>query len=234
MKTIVAALVVVVLLRGCRTEDTNVINKEYPHHTTKVASDLKKCPYGHRALRDIPIMYGLPMLEGERGKELEQRLRNREITLGGCVVMPDSPKVQTTCLTCDYTYSQRDDSWSRSDPDPKSFHPAISDLVKSLCPPKTSESVYGQEVDHDGLYSETVSIDSILSFDELKSYVAAWIPRVGLKQKPEIHLWGMLDDKDSWFVVGVGDQWFLSVDKSYDRKSSRVYFSHKIQGLTRR
>jgi hypothetical protein len=54
------------------------------------------CPIGHEAVKQVPILYGLP----NDSEELHQKLANHEIVLGGCIVSDDSPKFLTICTLC--------------------------------------------------------------------------------------------------------------------------------------
>ena len=56
------------------------------------------CPYGHDAVKDIPILYGLI----RTSEQLQERINNHEVVLGGCVVSPDSPETQKICQECGF------------------------------------------------------------------------------------------------------------------------------------
>ncbi len=82
------------------------------------ARALKKCPFGHRTLVNVPIMYGLVVAEGPKdAMAMERDIANHKYALGGCVVMSDSPKQEVACTTCGFTYSifstkdAKDGSW---------------------------------------------------------------------------------------------------------------------------
>ncbi len=84
---------------------------EKKHQLQKTSAILKACPDGHTKLKDVPIMYGLAgilMKEesewNEGDKELQQRVTNREVVLGGCVSFSESPRFQPTCLECGFQY----------------------------------------------------------------------------------------------------------------------------------
>ena len=201
----------------------------YPFRTTKLARDLKICPYGHHALKDIPIMYGLPDFSGSNRAIWEEKIRNHEIVLGGCVVMPDSPKVDTTCLTCGFVYSQRDDSWFRSSEDPDSFHPRISDLLRSIMPAGIEERYFAVSVEHDGSASESASVDSSLALADLKTYMVSWIERSGLQARPEHQHAPTIRIDDEWFISGADRDWSLSIRQRYGGKGSTLYFSKQIE-----
>jgi hypothetical protein len=69
------------------------------------AKVLKKCPFGHRTLKDVPIVYGLPDVNGPDAKQIKKDLAEYKYTFGGCVFGPDSPKQAVACTTCGFTYS---------------------------------------------------------------------------------------------------------------------------------
>ena len=159
-------------------------------------------------------MYGLPIFEGKEGAELQRQLDNHELTLGGCVVSPDSPKVATTCLVCGFSYSQENDSWFRFSADPDSFVPPISPLLRSLHPPDGGSPSFYQELDHDKVMHESVEIVTKAPMEEVTSYVQPWLKTAGLSSKPEGHLQGIHPDRD-WFAIGKDRLWDLSIRKPY-------------------
>lgn len=66
------------------------------------------CPYGHTALKEVPVVYGLLMWT----PELEKQAENLEFLSGGCVEMAGvSPKVVYICTTCRFKYNPVAGDW---------------------------------------------------------------------------------------------------------------------------
>lgn len=83
------------------------------------ARSLKQCPFGHKTLVNVPIMYGLVVATGPKEEEeMAKDIANHKYSLGGCTVMLDSPKQEVACTTCGFTYSvfstkkAKDGSWT--------------------------------------------------------------------------------------------------------------------------
>jgi len=88
---------------GCKKEQpsveaTDVIGGRNNVIVTKVA----RCPNGHTAIKDVPIVYGLIQMTPER----REKEKNYEVDYGGCL-MDSHGKYKFACTTCGcFTYEK--------------------------------------------------------------------------------------------------------------------------------
>ncbi len=168
---------------GCRSSDTF-----FPENSTLLIPDeavnvpdldsLEKCPYGHRKLKRIPILYGFPV----NSEELTQQIENKEVVLGGCCV--GSAEEVIECLECGFSIqaglTPSSAWWIRISEDPDSFEKQISEILRNLKPPSGGRVSFSQMVDLRGNWSESVVIDCSLPAAELMDYMETWLDENGL------------------------------------------------------
>lgn len=159
------------------------------------AKSLKVCPNGHTALKDVPILYGLPVFDGPEGKALREAVKKSEVALGGCEVMPDSPRQVVRCTTCRFTYSilstdrPKEGSWRLSSSDPAAFQIPLSELVRSFPLPVKSQTkgvpTYTQSLDRKyRVESESVSYETDRSAGKLGDQISEWLKERNLNPRP--------------------------------------------------
>src|SRR5688572_18124170 len=80
-----------------------------------VAAHFDGCPDGHKALVDVPIVWGhvgplfkKPAEYNERDRELKQKEERGEIVFGGDSLPQDPPKTQVVCRQCGFSYHSMD------------------------------------------------------------------------------------------------------------------------------
>jgi hypothetical protein len=101
------------------------------------------CPYGHTTLRDVPVLYGLPIMT----PDLRRRVDAGEVILGGCV--GDSPDRFLVCRRCGYRHNPAADEWVRTGEDAAGFERRLDPLVAGFPfppPPKAGERVFYRQV----------------------------------------------------------------------------------------
>jgi len=89
----------------------------------RLASRPKKCPFGHNALKEIPIVYGLLAYNAE----LEKKFKNKSLWKGGCVVGPEKTKLY--CTTCEYAYQGSLEYWEMSSDKIEDFEIPLDPLI---------------------------------------------------------------------------------------------------------
>lgn len=150
------------------------------------AKSLKKCPNGHKTLKDVPIAYGLPPLEGPDAKEWAKAETNLDFVSGGCVITPDSPKHTVVCTTCRFTHnifstdSPKDGSWTLSSPDKAAFIKPLSPLVASFPVPASGKLKgqlgYIQSLnDRFKVSYDAVSYETAESLEQTKNTITLWL-----------------------------------------------------------
>ena len=201
------------------------------------AKTLKQCPSGHTTLKDVPVAYGLPPLDGPEAEEWRKGIENLEFVAGGCIVSDDSPKHEVICTTCRFahsifsTRSPENGSWTRTSRDAKSFPKPMSDLVKSFpVPPKeqqkepvsyTQSLSNSMEVQYDGVGYRTTE-----PAGEIKTEVDKWLKEHNIKCSVSSHthtstLNGAVRDILMWET----DELFVTIDlqNEHSDKTSWVH-----------
>ncbi|MHC4248840.1 MAG: hypothetical protein ACYS9X_06905 [Planctomycetota bacterium] len=79
----------------------------WPNHRDVTSRRLRKCPFGHKRLKDVPVLYGLIAWT----PELRKAEQNLELWPGGCCVLPERNKV--VCAECRYAYSTVQECWEK-------------------------------------------------------------------------------------------------------------------------
>ena len=202
-----------VFVLSCGQEDKEI---SYP-----TAAELKHCPFGHPNLKEIPILYGLPSFAGEKGKELQRKQDNNELALGGCIVDPDSPKVEICCATCGYHYSYYGREWDRSSQDPNSFDPPISSSMRAFSPPNSKGALFNVQIGNKNC-KESLILDAQISLEEALRYVSKWCADQGIVTGPAV-----FDGARRYQISSTDQAWLLSLYKGGD--SCRTSIEHIIQ-----
>ncbi len=56
------------------------------------------CPNGHTTIKKIQIIYGHVFMD----EELEKKIEQRDVELGGCITYENSPNYRLYCKTCNF------------------------------------------------------------------------------------------------------------------------------------
>jgi hypothetical protein len=151
---------------------------------------LGQCPYGHKTLKDIPILYGLPPFGGPELKEYNEKIAAGEFVSGSDNVFPDSPRIQVTCTTCGFEHTQNSresGTWSRWSIDPKTYNPPLTKLLTGFptaSAKKLRRLLYVQNMD-DQLhpFAELMFYHSAESLETVAARIDAWVKRRHLAVK---------------------------------------------------
>ena len=184
------------------------------------SADLKRCPDGHTTLRDVPIVYGVPSVPSD---VIARHVRRFDYILGGCDVMPDSPRVRPTCTTCRFGYDSQAMTWSRHSADPRSFQRPFSPLLTSFPRPAHLRSAdYLQEVRDDRVISEEIWFSAGRDQPTLKADIDHWFRNHGIRATFTAH--ASFQPNPRWQARDVS----VSFDYGGDGEM-RVWFTHRLQ-----
>lgn len=174
-------LALLLLFCGCST---------YPPADAK-STDLRRCPDGHQALKDIPIVpLGPPLPPGLSQKidpALLAQAKRGEIVLGGCIGETTTP----ICQVCGFRYfhSPHPDHpemarWERRESDLSNFHtpPGLAMRTFPIIEPSDGKVTFTQAFDPRGrkLEEEKISYLTEASVAEIRPEVENWILRHNL------------------------------------------------------
>jgi hypothetical protein len=152
---------------------------------TAAAAPPRVCPYGHAAIKSVPVSYGV--LPRPMPPELERQIDNLEVVPGGCCyVSGESPDNVFICTRCRYEFDPSTRSWDRGDADPATFERPLSAAVRRF--PLTHEAdardvYYGQVVEAGKVVREHVSFLTDETPERMAKRVARLI--IGYGQVPE-------------------------------------------------
>jgi hypothetical protein len=145
---------------------------------------LGQCPYGHKTLKDIPILYELPPSGGPELKKYNEKLAAGEFVSGfNNNGDADPPRIQVTCTTCGFDHIQRSPDfgeWGRSNLYLKSFQIPFTELLTTFPTPPAKklrrEVYYNQHIDDKlNFYAEALTYSSAESLDRLRGRIDAWL-----------------------------------------------------------
>ncbi len=102
-----------------------------------------ECPNGHTSLKNIPIQYGLLLLDTDSAKE------NLIFWPGGCVIRGDDPKWKTVCAECRYAYDERWQEWEREARTHEGFKPDLCGLIVNFPVIEPSAQIWKLEYGHE-------------------------------------------------------------------------------------
>jgi hypothetical protein len=146
------------------------------------------CPYGHAAIKEVPVEYGLP--PRPMPPELQRRIENLEVVLGGCCYEPPvSPDYVFICTLCRYEFDPISREWGRSHTDPLTFKRPLSAVVRRF--PLAHEAdarevYYSQTISAGRVQRESVSFDSDREVVDEADRVAQFIRGCGQAPEPRI------------------------------------------------
>jgi hypothetical protein len=159
-----------------------------------IAAHLIACPDGHKALVDVPIVWGLvgplfkkPADYDDEDRALMLKAERGEIVLGGDCLPEDPPKTQVACRQCGFRYVTMDlpldypknTYWSKSGKKPEEFRIKFSETLLSLplLKPQKGSISYWQSLKADGkqLDDERVIYRTSLPFDRLLKALRQWL-----------------------------------------------------------
>jgi hypothetical protein len=159
-----------------------------------VAAHFGACPDGHKALVDVPIIWGLvgPLVKkpadyDERDRELKLKEERGEIVFGGDCLPTDPPKTQVVCRQCGFHYCDFGepegypvmDFWLKRAKTPEEFRIKFSETLLSFpLLDAVRESIsYSQTLSANGtqLDDESVSYHTALPFDEALKAMRKWL-----------------------------------------------------------
>jgi hypothetical protein len=159
-----------------------------------VAADFGECPNGHKALRDVPVVWGLvgplykkPSDYDDEDRALMRKVENGDVVLGGDLfpaAPPDLPKTKVVCRKCGFSYEDQDGpefraSWFKTAKTPKEFRIKFSEMLQEfpLLKPVQGSITYWQSVNIDGkqLDVESVTYVTSLPFDDALKAMRKWL-----------------------------------------------------------
>jgi hypothetical protein len=149
------------------------------------------CPYGHQAVRRVPVLNGLIAID----RHLQAKAERFEVVLGGCT---GSDLEAVICAKCGFRYYAETRKWERTSNNARSFNPPISTALRrfeNLCPLRVFE--YRQEIDSDGSLAERSVLVSDEDVNTLQMLVAARMQEQGAKELVRGSIWR----SDEWAVV---------------------------------
>jgi len=129
------------------------------------------CPYGHNSVKQIPILYGLVIPTSE----IEKKVQNKEIILGGCIESTESPDSIIICTKCDYELTTTDgrEIWRRTSSDKNSFEIELNKMTLLFPLIKINTEygliIYTQEFQNSTVTSETVKYNTFCSLSEMET-----------------------------------------------------------------
>jgi len=166
--------------------------------THKVAADFGKCPDGHKALVDVPIVYGhvgplykKPEDYTEDDRKLRDRRDRGEIVFGGDILHEHSPKSQVVCRQCGFRFHPSDMPiefpemafWARNSNKPDDFRIKLSKELLEFPRMGAQEGTltYSQSLSPDGgeLDSESVSFHTSMPIEDVLTSVRGWLKARG-------------------------------------------------------
>jgi len=128
LKSLCLAIVALITLNGCtkysRTQEFTLDNS-VPRQP--LAADLKQCPDGHQALKDVRIIAGLLWMTPELVKKIE----NLEVWPAGCSALGNY-KTKVVCTQCRFAYDPLFQHWERRSEDPNDFHRPLSPFIRNF------------------------------------------------------------------------------------------------------
>jgi hypothetical protein len=159
-----------------------------------VAADFGECPNGHKALRDVPMVWGLvgplykkPADYDDEDRALMRKVENGDVVLGGDLfpaAPPDLPKTKVVCRKCGFSYEDQDvpdfrACWFKTAKTPKEFGIKFSDMLQEfpLLKPEQGSISYWQNVSIDGKQcdGESVTYVTSLPFDDAVKAMRKWL-----------------------------------------------------------
>ncbi len=131
------------------------------------------CALGHRTLREIPIMYGMLLLDDD----LKRRLDKKEVWSGGCMRSDEATKLY--CDTCDFAYNSFFDYWKQTSRNPDDFKIRLDSLILNF--PET-EGFYIQSLSEGVVMKEYAqfSIADDINLQTLKDKHLEYLEGAGL------------------------------------------------------
>lgn len=179
---------------------------QHAKNLQKLSSDFGVCPDGHKALKDVPILWGHFELFGkdpkdytDKERELSARRDRGEIVFGGDILPSEPPKFRVICDQCGFTFHPSEFSadeariynkprdwdayWSRSAKDFKVFKMPFSKRLLSFPLMKSDPGSveYYQKLSREGtkLKEERVSFQSQLSIEDILDSTREWLKSIG-------------------------------------------------------
>lgn len=129
------------------------------------------CPYGHNSVKKIRVLYGLVIPTAE----IEKKVQNKEIILGGCINTTADPDSIIICTKCDYELTTPDgrEIWKRTSSDKNSFEIELDKMTLSFPLVKINTEYglinYTQEFQNSIVTSETVKYNTFCSLSEMET-----------------------------------------------------------------
>lgn len=119
----ILALVGTSHVRAWATNPNEVATPNHPPNTA-TSQQFEFCPDGHKALRDVPILYGLNYLS----PMYKQDVQELKFIPGGCGYDVNSPTSAVVCTVCRFKYYGAG-KWEKSNTNKGAFGHAFSKIV---------------------------------------------------------------------------------------------------------
>lgn len=172
----------------------------------KLAADFETCPDGHKALKDVPIIWGHfefftknPKDYTNKERELSARRDQGEIVFGGDIIPPNPPRFKVACGRCGFAFQPSDITdeerktlkvapdygsyWSRNSRDAAGFRIPFNKQLLSFPQMKAASGSidFSQTLSGDGknLESESIMFHSQLLIDQILETVRKWLKENG-------------------------------------------------------
>ena len=103
------AILILITLVGCTYHYDSreyTVDDSLPPQPT--AAQMQECPYGHHALKDVPLIVGLLWMS----PELEKKIANVEVWPAGCSSI-GIYKTKVVCMECGLAYDPVRNVWER-------------------------------------------------------------------------------------------------------------------------
>ena len=144
--------------------------------TDPTAKTVGECPNGHTDLRDVPVSYGAYFT---RNEEMDRKIRDREIILGGCV--PTATKHKVVCMTCDFRLDPVWKRWRKSSDDRPSFGQPFPDVVTEMPLPADASPSYIMFIAQGTVRQIDMHFTTLDSVDELTPTLAQHLTDQGFE-----------------------------------------------------
>jgi hypothetical protein len=163
----ILSLLLAVALSGCTQSYASreyTLDDDLPPQPT--AAQLQRCPDGHDALKDVPIVAGLLWMT----PELQRKIENVEVWPVGCRPI-GIYTTQVVCMRCKFAYKPVFGHWERRSQDPTDFHRPLSPLVRDFPRPAFAAANFYQRIHDDHIEGESMIYWTKVGFEYIREDV---------------------------------------------------------------